>query len=193
MGIGESGDTIPVMDAWAACGDGRVSGDGECRRPCPPNAPETQGVPAAGPCGRAGATFGVALRATHHFVNTSIVSPDSRNPYVSPSAVGDVVDKSTRQSKQAKRRMTAEEVAVVGLIGLVLSFLLLPSIGATFAPPAWCYGLAVLVSLLTFLLGAVSAIVGRLRERTARVEIATVAAESADSGPQRAAERDQPR
>ena len=75
----------------------------------------------------------------------------------------------------------------------VLSFLLLPSIGATIAPPAWCYGLAVVVSLLTFLLGAVSAMDCRLRIRTTRVETATVAAESADSGPQRAAERDQPR
>ena len=61
----ESGDTILVMNVWVTPRDGRLSEGGECDPPCSPNAPETLGCPADGPCGRASATPGVVLRATH--------------------------------------------------------------------------------------------------------------------------------
>lgn len=58
--------------------------------------------------------------------------------------------------------MTAEEVATVGLIGLIICALLLPTVSATFAPPVWCYGLAVVVWLVIFLSGVICAIILRL-------------------------------
>ena len=86
------------------------------------------------------------------------------NPYESPKypVVPERVSKVSSRPRPMIGRMTAEEVAVVGSIGLILSLLLLP--GALSGHPTlqYCFGLSLLVSLAVFLSGIVGVRVRRL-------------------------------